>query len=115
MDLTRCPKLVIVTVIVLFSLGLAACGSSRLTQENFDKIRTGMTQAEVAAILGEPTESSSVDVAVFSGTASTWKKDGTTITIQFANGKVVAKQFSTEKNVKNYKRFATRARRPRYG
>ena len=86
-------------MIVLFSLCLAACGASRLTQENFDKIRTGMTQAEVTAILGEP-RSSSVDVAIFFGTASTWKNDGTTITIQFANGKVVAKQFSKEKNVK---------------
>ncbi|HEY9073349.1 MAG TPA: outer membrane protein assembly factor BamE [Desulfobaccales bacterium] len=100
MDLTRCPKLMVFSVIVLFSLCLTACGSSRLTQENFDKIHPGMAQAEVTAILGEPTESSSVDVAVFSGTASTWKKDGTTITIQFANGKVVAKQLSKEKNVK---------------
>ena len=100
MDLTRCPKLMNLTIIVLFSLCLAACGTSQLTQENFDKIHTGMTLAEVTAILGEPTESSSVDVAVFSGTASTWKKDGTTITIQFANGKVVAKQFSKEKNVR---------------
>ena len=100
MDLTRCPKLVILIVIVLFSFWLAACDASRLTQENFDKIRTGMTQAEVTAILGEPTESSSMDVPVFSGTASTWKKDGTTITIQFANGKVVAKQFSKEKDVR---------------
>lgn len=100
MDLTRCPKLVILTVIALFSLCLAGCDASRLTQENFDKIHTGMTQAEVTAILGEPTESSSVDVAVFSGTASTWKKDGTTITIQFANGKVVAKQFSKEKDIR---------------
>jgi len=100
MDLTRCPKLMVLTVIVLFSLGLAACSPARLTQEKFDKIRTGMTQAEVTVILGEPTESSSVDVAVFSGTAATWKKDGVTITIQFANGKVVAKQFSKEKNVR---------------
>jgi outer membrane protein assembly factor BamE (lipoprotein component of BamABCDE complex) len=98
MDLNRRPKLMVLIVIVLLSWCLAACGSSRLSQENFDKIHTGMTQAEVIAILGEPTESSSVDVAVFSGTASTWKKDGTTITIQFANGKVVAKQFSKEKN-----------------
>jgi hypothetical protein len=56
MDLTRCPKLVNLTIIVLFSLCLAACGTSQLTQENFDKIHTGMTQAEVTAILGEPTE-----------------------------------------------------------
>ncbi|MGB8991538.1 MAG: hypothetical protein WCD80_05745 [Desulfobaccales bacterium] len=65
----------------------------------FRQNRTGMTQVEVTAILGEPTESFSADVAVFSGTASTWKKDGTIITIQFANGKVGAKQFSKEKNV----------------
>lgn len=38
MDLTRCPKLVNLTIILLFSLCLAACGTSQLTQENFDKI-----------------------------------------------------------------------------
>ena len=41
-----------------------------------------------------PTESSSVDVAVFSGTVSKWTAAGVTITIQFVNGKVVAKQLS---------------------
>jgi hypothetical protein len=72
---------------------LAACGS-RINQGNFEKIQTGMTMAQVTAILGEPTESSSVDVAVFSGTVSKWKKGDVTITVQFVNGKVVAKQLS---------------------
>jgi hypothetical protein len=33
-------------------------------------------------------------VAVFSGAVSKWKKGDVTITIQFVNGKVVAKQLS---------------------
>ncbi len=48
----------------------------------------------MTAILGGPTESYSVDVAVFSGTLSKWKAGDITITIQFVNGKVVAKQLS---------------------
>jgi hypothetical protein len=51
-----------------------------------------MTQ--VTDILGPPTESSSVDVAVFSGTVSKWQAGDVTITVQFVNGKVVAKQLS---------------------
>src|SRR3989339_644380 len=66
----------------------------RRTHENFEKIQTGMPLAQVTAILGPPTESSSVDVAVFSGTVSKWKAADVTITIQFVNGKVVAKQLS---------------------
>jgi hypothetical protein len=73
---------------------LSACGGAKISQENFDKVKVGMTQAEVKAILGEATEASSLDVAGFSGTTSTWRRGDTTITIQFVNGKVVAKQFA---------------------
>ena len=73
---------------------LPACGGAKISQDNFDKIKVGMTQAEVKIILGDPTEASSLDVAGFSGTTSTWKQGDTTIRIQFVNGKVVAKQFS---------------------
>jgi uncharacterized protein (DUF608 family) len=90
-------KLALLAALLLGVLGLAACGASRVNQENFDKIQTGMTLAQVTAILGEPTEASSVDVAVFSGTVSKWKKGDITISIQFVNGKVVAKQFSKAK------------------
>jgi len=75
-------------------MGLVSCSGSKISQENFGKIQTGMALAQVQAILGEPTESSSVDVAVFSGTVSKWKAGDVTITIQFVNGKVVAKQLS---------------------
>jgi outer membrane protein assembly factor BamE (lipoprotein component of BamABCDE complex) len=86
-------KLGILVALVLCAFCLAACGS-RINQADFEKIQTGMTMAQVTAILGEPTESSSVDVAVFSGTVSTWKAGDVTITVQFVNGKVVAKQLS---------------------
>ena len=95
MELTYSAKLKlgIIAVLVLCALCLVACGS-RISQANFEKIQTGMTIAEVTLILGEPTESSSVDVAVFSGTVSKWKAGDVTITVQFVNGKVVAKQLS---------------------
>jgi predicted Abi (CAAX) family protease len=96
MGMARLPKRwwVILTALLIFALGLSGCGASKISKENFDKIQTGMSQGEVQAILGEPTESSSVDVALFSGTTSTWKEGDTAITIQFVNGMVVAKQFS---------------------
>ena len=78
---------------LVFFLGVMSCSGTKINQENFEKIKTGMTFAEVKVILGEPTESSSVDVAVFSGTTATWKKGETTINIQFMNGKVIAKEF----------------------
>jgi hypothetical protein len=56
-----------------------------------------MTQPEVQLILGEPTEAHSIDLPMFSGTASTWQAGDTTITVQFVNGKVVAKQFNRQK------------------
>ena len=79
---------------IVICMSLVSCSSLKISQENFEKIQTGMSLAQVTAILGEPTESSSVDVAVFSGTVSKWRSGGITITIQFVNGKVVAKQFS---------------------
>jgi len=79
---------------MVICMSLVSCSGLKISQENFEKIQTGMSLAQVTAILGEPTESSSVDVAVFSGTVSKWRAGGIIITIQFVNGKVVAKQFS---------------------
>jgi hypothetical protein len=87
-------KFGIMILLAVFVLGLSACGSYRLNKENFDKIQTGMTQAQVQAILGTPTESSSVDIGGFSGTNSTWRWDGNSISVQFLNGQVVAKQLA---------------------
>jgi hypothetical protein len=70
---------------------LAAC--SKVTQENFAKIQDGMSEQEVTAILGSPTESSSGSVLGMSGTSSTWAGGDATITIRFVNGKVALRSF----------------------
>jgi outer membrane protein assembly factor BamE (lipoprotein component of BamABCDE complex) len=83
--------------IAILLLCLAACGS-RLSQENFDKIREGMSQKEVREILGEPVNASGASLLGFSSGEAAWKDDKTTITVHFLNDKVVSKKMSrTEK------------------
>jgi hypothetical protein len=94
MALRRWSHLRAVVLGLAICMSLVSCSGSKISQENFEKIQTGMPLAQVTAILGAPTESSSVDVAVFSGTVSKWKAGDVTITIQLVNGKVVAKQLS---------------------
>ena len=80
-------------VVVVASLVLAC--SSKINQSNFDKIENDMTREDVIDILGEPTDSSNVGIAGFSGGTASWSDDdGNIITIQFVNGKVKGKQFS---------------------
>lgn len=74
-------------------LGQAAC-ESRINQENFQKIKNGMTEDEVTKILGEPSDAASMSLGPFSGTTSTWKSKNGTIAIQFVNGKVALKTFT---------------------
>jgi len=90
----RLSHLLAVALGIVICMSLVSCSSFKISQDNFEKIQTGMSLAQVTAILGEPTESNSVDLAVFSGTVSKWTAGGITITIQFVNGKVVAKQFT---------------------
>ncbi|MHA5864402.1 outer membrane protein assembly factor BamE domain-containing protein, partial [Pseudomonas aeruginosa] len=42
--------------VVAFCVVLAAC--SKINQENYSKLKAGMSKAEVEAILGKPTECS---------------------------------------------------------
>ena len=72
-------------------LVLAAC--SRITEENFSKIRNGMTQDEVYGILGSPAESSSTNVLGLTGTSAKWVSGDASISVRFVNGKVALKSF----------------------
>ena len=83
--------------IAILLMCLAACGS-RLSQENFDKVREGMSQKEVREILGEPAGAEGASLLGLSSGEAVWKDDKTTITVHFLNDKVVSKQMSrTEK------------------
>ena len=70
---------------------LVAC--TKVTPENYAKIQEGMSEQEVAAVLGSPDESTSRDVLGISGTTSVWKSRDAAITLRFVNGKVVLKSF----------------------
>jgi hypothetical protein len=75
------------------ALALAVAACSRVTHENFTKVRDGMSEQEVHALLGNPTESSSVSVLGISGTSSKWVTKDAVVTVQFVNGKVRLKSF----------------------
>lgn len=77
-----------------FAALLLAAGCSKVTQENFARIHDGMSEQEVQAILGAPTESSSVSVLGLSGTSSKWVGQDTVVTVQFVNGKVMLKSLA---------------------
>lgn len=87
-------------VMILTAVAIAVlfgCGS-KITKDNFDLIKLGMTQQEVQHLLGPPTEATGLELPVFSGTTSKWVHGDTVITIQFVNGRVVAKEFNKEKS-----------------
>ena len=66
---------------------LAAC--SKVTPENYQKIEEGMTEEQVVALLGKPTETNSVSVLG----VSRWVADDAVITVRFVNGKAGIKSF----------------------
>ena len=83
--------------VALLLLCLAACGS-RLNQENFDKVRDGMSQKEVREILGDPADASGASFLGLSSGEAVWKDNKTTITVHFLNDKVISKHMlRTEK------------------
>lgn len=86
-------RLVLVAAMLL---GLAACGS-KLTQDNFNKVSSGMPYAEVVKILGEPQSSQGGGLMGFSAGTAVWQDDKHQITIVFLNEKVTSKVFGDVK------------------
>jgi len=78
----------------LFLLAVLGCGP-RIDQASFAKIATDMPEAEVMALLGEPDDSSSFSLGALSATSATWEGNEGTISIQFVNGKVALKAFTS--------------------
>ena len=76
-------KNVLMTIFVFSLLFLSGC--SKLTQENYEKLKLGMTYEEVADILGQPQECDSA----IGMTHCRWESYGKYIIIQFIADKVV--------------------------
>jgi len=74
---------VLITIIIFVSLFILAC--SKVTQENYEKIKLGMSYEEVVDILGKAQEcSSSIGM-----TNCRWESNKKYIKVQFIADKVV--------------------------
>ena len=83
----------ILRTLLLFTAVVALAACSKLTQDNLDKVKPGMSPDEVKAILGDPTNSQSGNLLnVVSGTTYTYHTDKSDVTITFVNDKVTTIQ-----------------------
>ena len=71
---------------------VAAC--SKVTAENYEKVRANMTKVQVYEVLGKPDEVSGGDVGPISMSTETWKGPKQTVKITFGGDKVVLKSIS---------------------
>lgn len=97
-------QLSVLVVAIGLSVSLFSC-MSRITKENAEKIKTGMTDQEVSNILGSANETSEVTTD-FGGMVgmpnqipnaaknSTWREGDKVITVLSINGKVIQKTTS---------------------
>jgi len=76
-------------------LVLVGCGGGNpLTTANYEKVQTGMSQAEVEAVLGKGEETSSTSLGGQSGKSLMWKDKSDpakNVVIMFMNDKVMSK------------------------
>ena len=73
------------------ALALLVVACSKVTEEHFAKIQEGMTEQQVLAILGTPSESNGVSVLGVSGAAWRWAGRDAVIVVHFVNGKAALK------------------------
>ena len=77
-------------IVTMFIVILATClflftGCSNVTQENYDKLKAGMSFDEVADLLGGPWECSSA----LGAKNCTWDSNGKSVKIKFIADKIV--------------------------
>jgi len=74
---------------------LTAC-SGRLTDENLHKVKSGMSEAEVRAILGKPTKIETSETLGIRGSSYTYEKGKNKVQITFVNDVVIGKSGNFE-------------------
>src|SRR5688572_32152161 len=82
-------------MLLALTAALLIAGCSRVTQENFLKVRDGMTEEEVIALLGRPTESNSVNLLGVSGTSSRWSAGTPGSRFHSGKGRVASRTSNT--------------------
>jgi hypothetical protein len=92
------PVTMVLLSVVMAAL-LAGCGGrGKISQENFEKVKEGMTQAQVVALLGAPSGSEVVaEVEGRKTVGLVWRERGTKIVIAFSpEGKLSMRSIETE-------------------
>lgn len=74
----------------VLTLGLLAC--SKVTAENYQKISTGMSRAEVVALLGEPSTSHASSLLGVTGESAVWESGKVKIEATFVNDALLTRQ-----------------------
>lgn len=69
-------------------------GCSKVSQDNYNKLESGMTQDQVYSILGKPDEVNSGSIGSLTASSETWKGKEHTISVKFANGEVKLKSIT---------------------
>ncbi|GLZ86039.1 lipoprotein [Metapseudomonas resinovorans] len=72
-------------ILALLSCCLVLTACNKLNQENYSKLKSGMTKAEVEQLLGSPTECS----GAVGFTSCTWGDEKTFVSVQYAGEKVL--------------------------
>jgi len=75
----------------LISLMILISCSGNINKENYDKIRNGMTKAEVESILGKGDSNASSSYGGYSSEAVTYQSGMKVISVVYSNGRVEAK------------------------
>jgi hypothetical protein len=76
-------------------LGLAAC--SRVTADNYDKLQTGMTRAEVHALLGTPDEVSGGGIGRMTLMTERWDGRKHVISVTYAGDELAIKSIESRR------------------
>jgi hypothetical protein len=80
-------------LVLALALAVLFAGCSKVDEEHFSRIESGMSEQQVYDILGKPTEASSRDLLGVGATSAKWVSGDAVISIQFVGGKVRLKSF----------------------
>ena len=89
----RSIKVFLLSIILAITLFLCGCNLFSVTKENYDKIQTGMTVAEVINILGNDYQvSANANAFIVTANCYVWQNMGKSISVVFLNGVVIGKE-----------------------
>jgi hypothetical protein len=81
---------------IFLTLFLVVSCQSKITHNHYDQIHPGMRYSDVIEILGEPNSTSAISLGTFSGTSANWKRHHGEIKIQFLDGIVKSKSYTSD-------------------